>query len=586
MEFNELVTRNDLADFLGIPRRKLTHVLYVRRPDSMYHSFDIAKKDGSPRTISAPNKELKDIQRRLAKEISSYISAVRERDGIVAKLSHAFEKEKSILTNAICHRNKRFVINLDLKDFFDSFHFGRVMGYFEKNKYFCLPHEVAVAIAQLTCFQGKLPQGAPTSPILTNLISNTLDQHLLSVARSYRMDYSRYADDLTFSTNWSGFEDLQGDFLTELYEVISSSGFQVNFKKTRVQLRDSRQEVTGIVVNKQLGVRKEYVRDTRAMADRLYRTGEYQIKGETGTLDQLEGRFSFIDQIDHFNSNGEKKNAYVLNSRENQYRTFVFYRTFINKGKPLIITEGKTDGRYLKAALMKLHKDYPRLVKKRADNSFEYSFSFFRRTKKMNSLFGMSSDGADAITFLYGYFTGDSNKKNYVKLFSEKYNRQLGRKVVLWFDNELAEDKKKKPLKNFMTHYKLLAQKEKLQENLVISLEKTPEVYVLTNPLVEGMDECEVEMMFDENTRNVTIDGKKLCLHGDYDTKLYYGKEIFSKYVLDHYLEIDFEGFKPLLDAMDKLFFPEEDGEKQGDDEQEEIVEEKKMTNDAVDDEK
>src|SRR5699024_7070708 len=105
---------------------------------------------------------------------------------------------KSIITNARIHRNKRLVVNIDLKDFFPSFHFGRVRGFFEKNKYFLLSREVSTIIAQLTCYKGSLPQGAPTSPIITNLICQILDYKLLKIAKKYKTDYSRYADDLTF----------------------------------------------------------------------------------------------------------------------------------------------------------------------------------------------------------------------------------------------------------------------------------------------------------------------------------------------------------------------------------------------------
>ena len=114
--------------------------------------------------------------------------------------SHGFVKERSIITNAKIHKNKKIVLNLDLKDFFDSFHFGRVKGFFEKNKDFKsffpeLTSELATLIAQLVCFNGKLPQGAPSSPLLTNLICNIFDVRVLKLAKKYKLAYSRYADD-------------------------------------------------------------------------------------------------------------------------------------------------------------------------------------------------------------------------------------------------------------------------------------------------------------------------------------------------------------------------------------------------------
>ena len=107
---------------------------------------------------------MKSIQEKLASALWEYKTEI-EKQGIYHLISHGFERKKSIITNAKPHRNKRFVLNLDLENFFDSFHFGRVRGFFEKNRVLPLPHEVATVIAQLTCFEGSLPQGAPTSPI-------------------------------------------------------------------------------------------------------------------------------------------------------------------------------------------------------------------------------------------------------------------------------------------------------------------------------------------------------------------------------------------------------------------------------------
>ncbi|MHB9342175.1 reverse transcriptase domain-containing protein, partial [Fusobacterium polymorphum] len=90
-------------------------------------------------------------------------------------ISHGFVKERNIITNAKIHKNKKIVLNLDLKDFFDSFHFGRIKGFFEKNKDFKFSPELATLIAQLACYNGKLPQGAPSSPLITNLICHIFD---------------------------------------------------------------------------------------------------------------------------------------------------------------------------------------------------------------------------------------------------------------------------------------------------------------------------------------------------------------------------------------------------------------------------
>ena len=147
----DIKTRNELADFLRIPRQKFTQILYSIYPNNCYTTFEIPKKKGGTRSISAPNDELKEIQRHLADVLYEYKKTILDDNQIKNNVSYAFEKGKGIISNAEVHRNKRLVLNIDLKDFFDSFHFGRVCGYFEKNKYFMLPHEVAVILSQLSC---------------------------------------------------------------------------------------------------------------------------------------------------------------------------------------------------------------------------------------------------------------------------------------------------------------------------------------------------------------------------------------------------------------------------------------------------
>ena len=170
---------------------------------------------------------------------------------------------------------KRFVLNLDLENFFDSFHFGRVKGFFEKNNDFKMAPEVAIVVAQLTCYKGVLPQGAPTSPIITNLICNILDMRILKIAKKYRLDYTRYADDLSFSTNDKKFLTVYTMFYKEINKEINNVGLHINEKKTRLQFKDSRQTVTGLIVNKKVNINHNFYKTTRAMAHELYSKGEF-----------------------------------------------------------------------------------------------------------------------------------------------------------------------------------------------------------------------------------------------------------------------------------------------------------------------
>ncbi|RSA46067.1 reverse transcriptase domain-containing protein [Enterococcus faecium] len=204
--------RKDFAELINVPLHKLTYVLYKVKVENLYTSFQIPKRSGGVRTIHAPHQDLRDIQKKLADLLVKYKNIIQATNNMKLNISHGFEKNKSIITNARIHRNKRFVFNVDLENFFESFHFGRVKGFFEKNEHFMLPSEIAVIIAQICCYNRKLPQGAPTSPVITNLICNILDIRILKLAKKYKLDYSRYADDLSFSTNDKNFLNSKDDF--------------------------------------------------------------------------------------------------------------------------------------------------------------------------------------------------------------------------------------------------------------------------------------------------------------------------------------------------------------------------------------
>jgi len=556
--FYDITTRNELADFLKVPRKKLTHILYKKKVDSYYTSFELEKKSGGFRLINAPSGELKNIQKKLADALWEYQKNVWQEKKICPQISHAFEKNKSIITNAKVHRNKRLVLNMDLENFFNSFHFGRIQGYFEKNREFQLPYEVSIVIAQLACYQGCLPQGAPSSPIITNLICQIFDIRLLRIAKKYKLDYTRYADDLTFSTNNIAFLDKQLDFYKEISSEIANAGFIINSKKTRLQFKDSKQEVTGLIVNEKLSVARTYYKNTKAMAHSLYTQGDFKINGSAGTSKQLEGRFSFINQLDRYNNKLDKSSSHTfreLNGREKQYQKFLFYKYFFSNDKPIVVTEGKTDIIYLKAALKKLYAEYPNLITKKSDGGYEFKISFLRKSKRLSYFFGINQDGADAMKNLYNYFSPTAGGKkcypDYLSYFSKICDCNPKNPVILVFDNELANDKK--PLSNFIKHARLETLKDDLKKDLSIKLIGNGNLFLITNPLIGNKTECEIEDLFDRNTLDHKIKGKTFSLKDKYDINEYYGKEIFSKYVSGNYEKIDFSNFRLLLNNFNKI---------------------------------
>ena len=566
----KLRTRKDLASSLGIPYKKLTYILYNKGTDNCYVSFHVPKRSGGEREICAPDDDLKEIQKKLASFLQDQRIQMQEERDVPQLLSHGFEPRKNIFTNAKIHRKKRFVLNLDLEDFFGSIHFGRIVGYLEKNKSLAFSHEVAVAIAQLCCYQGKLPQGAPTSPVLANMVSEVLDFRLLKIARKYRLDYTRYADDLSFSTNDSTFLEKYESCYHELSGTIKHAGFAVNEKKTRLLYRDSKQTVTGLVVNKKINIDRRYYKETRAMAHQLYKTGEFQINGVRGTLDQLEGRFAFIHQCDLLNSDhiDQKKPTKYLSSREKQYQKFLFYKTFYAHDTPLLVMEGPTDIRYLKAALMNMYNSYPKLVQKESDGTFKFRIRFFQRTPRQKHSTTASDntknlsrwrylfdvvEGADSMSNIYEFYTGTQGRPSYFKEFSALRNLQQIRPVILIFDNEL--DNKNKPIHKFL---KGIPDNERINKDIKRStyshLLKECNLHLVTHPLPAGEKEGEIENLFDESTWQVKLGGKSFNPNEKtFDKSKHYGKDIFSKYILSHYENINFDGFRPMLDRINSI---------------------------------
>ena len=192
--------RKELADVLGYKPSALTAIVYMTPAVAKYTTFDIPKKSGGVRTIKAPEPRLKKLQTHLAHVLYQCLAEIET--GRNAKpVSFGFRKEGRITDNAKNHKRRRYVLNLDLADFFPTFNFGRVRGFFLKDQNFKLGTEVATTIAQIACDGVALPQGSPCSPIISELIGQVLDLRLLRLAKKYGVRYSRYADDLTFSTN-------------------------------------------------------------------------------------------------------------------------------------------------------------------------------------------------------------------------------------------------------------------------------------------------------------------------------------------------------------------------------------------------
>lgn len=249
------------AEVLGTTYADLKKIIY---PNLSYRGFFLKKRSGGFREIYEPNRILKGYQHKLLQ----YLFSIEPRSKVCV---HGFVKRRSIMTNALAHLsggNPTFLLNLDLKNFFPSITFFRVRGVFQKSP-FNFSFELSTVLAQICTFNGQLPQGAPTSPYIANLVCRGLDRDLMALAKRQRANYTRYADDITFSFSIRDSNRLPRSLciydggLTslgeELLQIIRKHTFEVNESKTRIASRFRRQEVTGITINTSPNVQRLFI---------------------------------------------------------------------------------------------------------------------------------------------------------------------------------------------------------------------------------------------------------------------------------------------------------------------------------------
>jgi RNA-directed DNA polymerase len=255
---------------------------YYCNPNNTFHRytrFYIRKKTpGEYRQISAPcNKSYK--------ALLHYLNELLKAVYTPSAYAFGFTEGRSVVDNAQRHKGMNYVFNTDIENFFPSIEQPRVWKRLQLPP-FSFPVTIASTIAGLCCMRTQepdnhkkgfcrcvLPQGAPTSPLITNTICDTLDRRLHGLAKRFGLNYSRYADDITFSSMHNVYQE-GGDFRKELQRIIEDQHFKMNERKTRLQERGERQEVTGITVNEKLNVTQKYVRDIRNLLYIWRRYGE------------------------------------------------------------------------------------------------------------------------------------------------------------------------------------------------------------------------------------------------------------------------------------------------------------------------
>jgi RNA-directed DNA polymerase len=276
-----LETAEEIATAMGISIGELRFLSFTRRVSTVSHyvRFKIAKKTGGERSISAPMPRLKRSQQWILDNILERVE--------LHSAAHGFRRGRSIVTNAQPHLAADVVINFDLKDFFPSISYPRVKGVFRSLGY----SEAAATIFGLICTEpeveeveldGKtyfvalsdrhLPQGAPSSPAITNLLCRRLDRRLSTMASQLGFTYTRYADDLTFSASGEAVRNIC-NVMKRTRAIVTHEGLEVHEQKTRVLRKSQHQEVTGVVVNEKLNVDRETLKQFRATLHHIEKDG-------------------------------------------------------------------------------------------------------------------------------------------------------------------------------------------------------------------------------------------------------------------------------------------------------------------------
>lgn len=419
--------------------------------------------------------------------------------------------------------------------------------------------------------------------------------------------YTRYADDLTFSTNNKVFFEVYTLFLDELSNIVNDSGFAINTEKTHFQEFNKRQTVTGLSVNKKINVQNEFYKKTRSMANTLYRTDKFTIDGKEGTINKLEGRFSFINDLVKYNNRLEEDNSLAsniieykknilrakekhfklnnkqvkildwnenlrcLSIREKDYQRFLFYKYFIANNKITLISEGKTDPRYIKAALRHYCSDFPDLVSYNGKN-FVYNISFLSYSKRMRYFFGFKEDrGGGELQNLLRFFTEGNAVENLLKYFENIIPSKPSRAVIFLVDNEFGDRNPLYLVAKFLESRfsKLYSIERKLHEDYFFHIGLN--TFIITLPIsnidTDNKDNSklkgtniEIEDLYNLEEINEQLikpnHGGKIFNKKSKDDSKYIGKEIFSKFMISNYDAscIDYSKFKPLLKLINDLY--------------------------------
>ncbi len=313
-----LSTADDIATAMGIDVRELRFLSFTRDVSriSHYRQFEINKKTGGTRKISAPMPRLKRAQYWTLENVFEKLKT--------HPAAHGFISGKSIVSNAEPHVGAAVVVNMDLRNFFPTISYRRVKGLV---KSFGYSEQVATILALLCTetetdmvdlhgvryfvarSERRLPQGSPTSPAISNLICRRLDRRLQGAAAKLGFVYTRYADDMTFSAASRDDAGKVDQLLWRVRSIIKDEGFAEHTDKTRIMRRGARQEVTGIVVNDKVSLDRATIRRFRAALHKLEKDGPEAVEwnGSANVMESMTGFANYLAMVDKEKGRGYQK---------------------------------------------------------------------------------------------------------------------------------------------------------------------------------------------------------------------------------------------------------------------------------------
>ena len=302
-----LTNIEELAAAMNLSVGKLRFLAFDRKTSEVSHyiNFKLPKKSGGFRLISAPMPLLKSAQIWILENVLNHVA--------VHEAAHGFVSEKNIVSNAKLHVGAKIVVNFDLENFFPSISYKRVKGIFRALGYseslatvFALvstaPETEEIEIDSKTYFvalgERHLPQGSPASPMISNIAARRLDKSLSKIAENLGFKYSRYADDLTFSTDNKDTDVKK--LMIQVRYIVGKQGFKVNENKTRILRGGRQQEVTGIVVNDKISIDRKTLRKFRAVLHQAENNGLENLKwgNSPDLIAALKGYANFVFMVD------------------------------------------------------------------------------------------------------------------------------------------------------------------------------------------------------------------------------------------------------------------------------------------------